>query len=398
MRLTPFHERTSQFCEVYNWSLWQNWLLADMYAPDHIREYFAVRTACAVFDMSPIPKYHIHGPDAARFLDRIITQDASSCEVGKVLYTPWCDDDGRIMDDGLLARLGDNSFRLTAGIPCLYWLEDNKANLDVTIEDVTELGVLALQGPYSRRLLKHLTGADLDNLPYFHIVNTKLADIPVEISRTGYTGDLGYEIWVEPHLGIPLWDMIFEVGEQYRLIPFGDFALEMTRIEAGLLLVDVDFFSAKKVVYDFEKSSPLELGLGWAVKLNKDFFIGQQTLIREHTHGSEWKTIGLEVDLNALAEIYNQFDMPLYLPYEAWNEAVPVYSGGQRIGKATSGMWSPVLKKYIAIARIRPQFSKPGTLVDLEVTIDAHRKHVRSTVVKMPFYNPPRKRTLGGTR
>jgi aminomethyltransferase len=346
--------------------------------------------------MSPIPKYHIHGPDSARFLDRIVTQKIAQCPIGRVLYTPWCDDDGKIMDDGLLARLDEHFFRLTAGEPCLYWLEDNLVGLDVVIEDVTDLGVLALQGPFSRQLLKTLTDADLDNLRYFHIVKTEVGAVPVEISRTGYTGDLGYEIWVEPQFGVKLWDVIFEAGEGYSLVPFGDYALEMARIEAGLLLADVDFYSCKKAVFDFEKSSPLELGLGWAVKLEKDYFIGQKALQDEHTRGPDWKTVGLKVNLNSLEAIYAEFGMPLYLPYEAWNAAVPVYSGGQQIGKATCGMWSPVLKKYIAIARLRPQFANLGNDVDLEITIDAQRKRAESQVVKMPFYNPPRKKSLGG--
>lgn len=395
MRLTPFHPRTSEFCEVYNWSLWQNWLLADMYAPDHIQEYFAIRTACAVFDMSPIPKYHIHGPDAARFLDRIVTQDTSRSKTGRVLYTTWCDDDGKIIDDGLLAQLDENIFRLTAGEPCLYWLEDNIVGLDVTIEDVTNLGVLALQGPFSRQLLKRITDADLDNLRYFHIIEAELGGVPVEISRTGYTGDLGYEIWVEPQHGVKLWDVIFEAGHAFRLVPFGDFALEMARIEAGLLLGDVDFYSSKKAVYDFEKSSPLELGLGWAVKLDKEYFIGQKALRREQARGPAWKTIGLEIDLNSLVSIYAEFGMPLYLPYEAWNEAVPVYSGTKRIGKATSGMWSPILKKYISIARLETRYAHLGNQVEMEITIDANRKNALATVVKMPFFDPPRKKSLG---
>ena len=395
MRLTPFNPRTSELCEPYNWSLWQNWLLADMYAPDHIQEYYAIRTACGVFDISPIPKYHIHGPDAIRYLDRILTQDVSRCAVGRVLYTTWCDDDGKIMDDGILARLGEHSFRLTAGEPWLFWLEDNTANLDVVIEDVTGLGTLALQGPFSRDLLKNLTTADLDNLRYFRILETKLAGIPVEISRTGYTGDLGYEIWVQPHQAVPLWDALFEAGQAYSLIPFGDHALEMARIEAGLLLTGVDFFSSKKVVYDFEKSSPLELGLGWTVKLDKEYFIGQKALRAELARGLAWETIGLEINLHSLEAIYAEFGMPLYLPYEAWMEAVPVYSGGQQIGKATSGMWSPMLKKYIAIARVKPQFARPGTQVNMEVTIDAQRKQAQATIVKMPFFNPDRKTSLG---
>jgi aminomethyltransferase len=366
-----------------------------MYAPDHIQEYYAIRTACAVFDMSPIPKYHIYGRDAVRFLNRVLAQDVSRCDVGQALYTTWCDDDGKILDDGILARLDEGSFRLTAGDPWLYWLEDNSLGLEVAIEDVTGLGILALQGPFSRDLLKTLTNANLDRLQYFHLVKTDLAGLPVEISRTGYTGDLGYEIWVEPHLALQLWDSLFEAGEAYQLMPFGDFALEMARIEAGLLLADVDFHSSKKVVYDFEKSSPLELGLGWSVKLDKDYFIGQKALQRERTQGSTWGTMGLEVDLTSLEDIYAEFGMPLYLPYEAWNEAVPVYSDGLQIGKATSGMWSPLLKKYIAIARLNPRFTRPGTQVEMEVTIDAQRKLARAMVVKMPFFDPPRKKSLG---
>jgi aminomethyltransferase len=395
MRLTPFNPRTSELCDPYNWSLWQNWLLADMYAPDHIQEYYAIRTACGVFDISPIPKYHIHGPDAARYLDRIVTQDVSRCAVGQVLYTAWCDDDGKIMDDGILSQLGEQSFRLTTGDPWLFWLEDNTANLDVVIEDVTGLGTLALQGPFSRDLLKTLTKADLDNLRYFHIMKAELAGIPVEISRTGFTGDLGYEIWVQPHQAIQLWDVLFEAGQAYSLIPFGDYALEMARIEAGLLLSNADFYSSKRVVYDFEKSSPLELGLGWAVKLDKEYFIGQKALKAERARGLAWETIGLEVNLKSLEAVYAEFGMPLYLPYEAWMEAVPVYSGGQQIGKATSGMWSPMLKKYIAIARLKPQFASLGTEVNMEVTIDAQRKLAQATVVKMPFFNPARKTSLG---
>ena len=366
-----------------------------MYAPDHIQEYNAIRTACAVFDMSPIPKYLIHGRDAVRFLNRVLTQDVSRCEIGQVLYTTWCDDDGKILDDGILARLDDQSFRLTAGEPWLYWFEDNSAGLKVSIEDVTELGILALQGPCSRDLLNSLTNSDLNGLRYFRLIRTDLAGLPVEVSRTGYTGDLGYELWVEPHLALRLWDSVFEAGEAYNLMPFGDFALEMARIEAGLLLADVDFHSAKKTVYEFEKSSPLELGLGWTVKLDKEFFIGQKALQREHAQGPVWGTMGLDVDLTSLERVYADFGMPLYLPYEAWNVAVPIYSSGRQIGKATSGMWSPILKKYIAIARLESRFTRSGTQVDLEITIDAQRKLARATVVKMPFFDPPRKKSLG---
>ncbi|MCP4419871.1 MAG: aminomethyl transferase family protein [Chloroflexi bacterium] len=397
MRLTPFHPRTSELVDPYNWSLWNNWLLPDMYAPDHKQEYLAIRTACGVFDMSPIPKYHIYGPDAQRFLDRIVTQDMARLAVGRVSYTPWCDDAGKIIDDGMVSRLDEQFFRLTTGDPMLYWLEDNAVALDVTIDDVTEsLGVLALQGPFTRELLKTISNADFDSLRYFSVIKTELAGIPVDVSRTGYTGDLGYEIWVELHQAVQLWDLLFEAGAAYRLRPFGDYALDMARIEAGLLLTNADFNSSQKVVYEFQKSTPLELGLGWTVKLNKPRFIGQNALKQEKARGSNWVTMGLEIDLVSLESVFAEFGMPLYLPTEAWSEPVPLYAGGRQIGKATSGTWSPILKKYIAIARLKPRYARPGTQVDIEVTIDAQHKQARATVVKMPFFNPPRKRAVGG--
>jgi aminomethyltransferase len=393
MKPTPFYPRTSQLCDSHSWAEWSGWLSANTYDVDHTHEYVAIRTSCAVFDASPLYKYHIHGTDALRLMNRVVTQDVSRYAVGRVMYTPWCDDEGKIIDDGTLARLGEQFFRLTAADPTLYWLEDNAVGLDVIIEDVTEsLAALALQGPYSRDLLKTLSDADFDHLGYFCIFNTELAGIPVAVSRTGYTGDLGYEIWVEPDQAIPLWDLLFDAGEAYRLRPFGETALDMARIEAGLLLTEVDFHSSNKVLHDFEKSSPLELGLGWTVKLNKEFFVGQKALKREKATGSAWATTGLDLDLKSLEAVFAEFGMPLYLPYESWSEAVPVYSGGRQIGKATSGTWSPMLKKYIAIARLKPRYAGPGTRVEMEVTIDAQRKQAKATVVKMPFYDPPRKR------
>ena len=240
-----------------------------------------------------------------------------------------------------------------------------------------------------------LADADFDHLRYFRLLNTSISGIPVTVSRTGFTGDLGYEIWVEPHRAVELWDVVFEAGEAYRLRPFGEKALNMARIEAGYLLANVDFSSAKTALYDFEKSSPFEIGLGWTVKLDKEYFIGQQALKKEKAQGPVWQTVGLEVDLKSLEAIFAEFGMPLYLPYESWNTSVPIYSGGRRIGKATSGTWSPMLKKYIAICQLKSRYARPGTGVDMEVTIDAHRKQAAATVVKMPFFNPPRKVSLG---
>lgn len=392
MKPTPFYPRTSLLCDSYSWAEWSGWLTANTYDIDHTQEYIAIRTSCAVFDSSPLYKYHIHGPDSLKLMNRVVTQDVSRYAVGRCMYTPWCDDEGKIIDDGILARLEEQRFRLTSADPTLYWLEDNAIGLDVTVEEVTEaLAVLALQGPYSRQLLKTLSDADFDHLPYFGILNTKVTDIPVAISRTGYTGDLGYEIWVDSGQAVQLWDVLFEAGQIFRLRPFGEYALGMARIEAGLLLAQVDFHSSKHVLYEFQKSSPIELGLGWTIKLDKDYFVGQEALKRELARGLAWKTVGLDVDLKSLEGIFADFDMPLHLPYEAWTEAVPVYSGGRQIGKATSGTWSPILKKYIAIARLKPRYARLGTSVDMEVTIDAQRKQTRATVVKMPFFNPLRK-------
>jgi aminomethyltransferase len=396
MKPTPFYPRTSLLCDSYSWAEWSGWLTANTYDIDHTQEYVAVRSACAVFDTSPLNKYHIHGPDALRLMNRIVTQNVAGYAAGRCLYTPWCDDKGKIIDDGVLARFGEQDFRLTAVAPTLYWLEDNAIGLDVKIEEVTrDLAVLALQGPYSAALLNAMSDVAFEQLPYFGIIDTKLAGIPLAVSRTGYTGDLGYELWVEPHLAVQLWDELFEAGQAYRLRPFGEYALGMARIEAGLLLAGVDFHSSKKVLYEFEKSSPLELGLAWTVDLKKEFFVGQQALKHELAHGPAWKTVGLDVDLKSLEAIFAEFGMPLHLPYQSWTEAVPVYSDGRQIGKATSGTWSPILKKYIAIARLRPRYARLGAQVDMEVTVDAQRKEARATVVKMPFFDPPRKVARG---
>jgi aminomethyltransferase len=396
MKPTPFYPRTSLLCDSFSWAEWSGWLSANTYDIDHTHEYIAIRTSCGVFDTSPLYKYLIHGPDALKLTNRVVTRDVSRYAVGRSMYTPWCDDDGKIIDDGILARLEEQTFRLTTADPTFHWLEDNASGLDVTIEEVTEaFAVLALQGPYSRDLLKTLSDADFDQLRYFSITNTKLAGIPVTISRTGFTGDLGYEIWVEPHQAVEMWDALFEAGEAYRIRPFGEYALDMARIEAGMLLAEVDFHSSKKVLHDFQKSSPLELGLGWTVSLDKEFFVGQQALKRELARGPEWTTMGLVVDLKSLEAVYADFGMPLEMPYESWGEAVPLYSGGRQIGKATSGTWSPMLKKNIAIARLKPRYARPGTSVDMEVTIDAQRRQARATVVKTPFFDPPRKTARG---
>jgi aminomethyltransferase len=392
-RRTPFYSRTSALCESQSWQEWSGYLSANLYELNHTQEYYAVRTACALFDITPLYKYHIRGRDAGRLLNRVVTREVKKLAVGQVMYTPWCDDDGKVIDDGTVAHLDETFFRLTAADPSLAWLEENAIGLDVEIDDVSDgLASVALQGPTSRDVLQALASDDLSRLKYFQIMRTALAGIPVEISRTGYTGDLGYEVWVEPQNAEELWDMLMDAGRGYGIRAAGNLALDMARIEAGLLLIAVDFFSSKKTMFEIQKSTPYELGLGWTVKLDKEHFNGQAALRREFNNGSKWATVGLQVQLPALEKIYREFGMPLQLPYTSWNVPVPVYADGRQVGKATSGAWSPLLKKYIAIARVEPRYALPGTKVAMEVTVEAQRKAAEAVVVKMPFYEPERKK------
>ena len=396
LRKSPFHHRTTDLCTSQNWQEWSGYFSAGSYDLDHMREYNAVRTTAALFDVSPLFKYQIRGRDAGRLLDRVVTRDVSKCRVGQVLYTAWCDDDGKIIDDGTLARIAEDSYRLTAAIATLDWLEDNALGLEVEIEDVThDFGALALQGPTSRDLLQQLTNADLNVLPYFRLVDCELAGAPVRISRTGYTGDLGYEIFLEARYAEQVWGALVETGKAYDLQPAGNVALDVVRIEAGLLLIEVDFVSSARTIFEVQKSTPFELGLGFTVKLGKGPFVGREALRKEKARGPAWTTVGLVVDILALEKIFADYSMPLHLPYTSWNDARPVYAEQKPrdpIGKATSGTWSPILKQYVVLARVRPQHAQPGTRIFVEETVEGRRYCVPAVVVKTPFFDPLRKR------
>jgi len=395
-RPTPFHSRTSVLCEGESWQEWSGYLSADMYELDHIHEYNAVRATCGLFDVSPLYKYRVGGPDAFALLNRVVTRDISKCRVGQMMYTAWCDDAGKIIDDGTIARLSEDSFRMTSAIPTQAWLEDNALSLDVQIEDISEAyGALALQGPTSRALLQKLLDADLDSLRYFRIIEAKLAGVHAQVSRTGFTGDLGYEIFVEAAGAGKIWDALTEAGEAYGMRPAGNAALDMLRIEAGLLLIDADFTSSNHTLFEVQKSTPYELGLGWMVKLEKDYFIGRDALRAEKTRGPALRTVGLEIDIVALEKLFSQFSMPLHLPYRSWTEAVPIYSDERKvhcIGKATSGCWSPLLKRYIVIARVKPRHADLGANIFMEATVEGQRFAVPAKVVETPFFDPPRKK------
>ncbi len=390
---TPFHSRTEELCVSWAWEDWAGYIAAQMYELEHTHEYHAVRTATAMFDFTPLQKYNINGPDATKLLDRLLTRNVKKCRVGQIVYSAWCDDEGKILNEGTLSRLGKNSYLLAASDPSLAWIEDNAYGMDVQVEDGTEeLAVLSLQGPTSRDLLNSIVAGDISKLGFFRFTESTIDGSPVMIGRAGFTGDLGYEIWIQPKDAERIWDILMDKGRAYAIKAAGIHALEVARIEACLLVADIDYIPAHKTMFEVQKSSPLELGFDWLVHLKKPYFVGQKALIEEKKRGPAVLTVGLEIDLLDLERLYSEFDMPLHLPHEAWAEQTPLFRAGKQIGKATSGAWSPLLKKYVVMARVRPEFAKPGTIVDLQETIEGQSRLVKAKVVKTPFFDPERKR------
>jgi aminomethyltransferase len=395
LRTTPFHPRTAALSEGQAWRRWAGYVVASAYELSHDREYHSIRSAAALFDVSPLHKYMITGPDAARLLDRVVTRDVGKANVGQVLYTPWCDAGGKQLDDGTISVLGEHRYRLTSADPNLRWLHLNAAGLDVALEEVSErTAALSLQGPNARAILQVAAQRDLSGgaLKYFHLTDAKIRGIPVTISRTGYTGDLGYEIWVDAAQALPLWDALIETGTPYGITPAGMLALDVARIEAGLLLIEVDYFSSRHALIEAQKSSPFELGLGWTVALGKEQFNGKAALVQEKQRGPAWQFTGLAVDWESLEQLYADVGLPPRLPTQAWRTSVPIYSGARQVGYATSGGWSPLLKQYIALAHLEAPFAVPGTAVEMEITVEHHRKRASARVTKLPFFNPDRKR------
>ena len=390
---TAFHEKTFALCESLNYREWSGYYTVSVYETHHEHEYNAIRNAAALIDISPLFKYRITGRDATRLVDRIVTRDMQSVSVGQVIYTPWCDEKGKVIDDGTVTRLDQNSYRWTAADPNLRWFHQNALGLDVQIEDISEqVAALAVQGPTSAQLLKNVVkGADLAELKYFHMAPGTIAGVAVDISRTGYTGDLGYEIWIPWNEGPKIWDALMSKGRAFDLHPAGMLALDVARIEAGLLLIDVDFNSSKKALIERQKYSPFELGLGRLVNLNKAKFIGRDALVKERKNGHRRQIVGIEADWMSVERIHDEIGLPPTMPAAASRVAVPVYKNGTQVGKATSTTWSPTLKKLIALVTVKRELAKPGTNVEIEITVEAVRHRVPATVVKTPFFNPKRK-------
>src|SRR6266540_3575241 len=314
LKKTPFHSRTAALMQADQWRRWAGYTAASAYEMTHDREYMAIRNACALIDVSPLCKYQISGADALRFLNRLVTRDVSVCPIGGMLYTPWCDSRGKVIDDGTIAHLGENRYRLTSAEPNLRWLEDNAISMDVQIEDVSEqIAALALDG---------------------------------------------------------------------------------ARIEAGLIMLDVDYTAANKAMIDAQTSTPLELGLGWAVSWNKGNFVGRQALLAERSRGSATMLVGLEIDHLEFERQHHALGLPVPYPFLAWRAVIPLCAAGEQLGYATSGVWSPTLKKYIALGHLQPNYAALGTLVTLDLDVDRYRRPFNAKVTKLPFFNPPRKKEL----
>jgi len=390
---SPLHERTFPLCESLNYREWSGYYAVSAFETHHEHEYNAIRNSAALIDISPLFKYRLTGADATRLVDRIITRDMRKVSVGQVIYTPWCDERGKVIDDGTVSRLEENTYRWTAADPSLRWFTQNAVGLDVEIIDISEsVAALAVQGPTSGRLLKTIVAqADIENLKYFRVTKGSISGVPVEVSRTGYTGDLGYEIWVAAEQAVQVWDALIEGGRPFDIKPAGMLALDVARIEGGLLLIDVDFNSSKKALIEDQKYSPYEMGLGRLVHLEKNRFVGQAALHEESQRGPSKQIVGLEIDWPAVEKIFEQAGLPPAVSPIASRVAVPVYQNGTQLGKATSTTWSPSLKRMIALATVRQDFAKPGTRVEIEMTVEAVRHRVHATVAKTPFYNPKQK-------
>ena len=394
LKTTPFHARTAPLMLGQAWRRWSGYAVASTYDWLHDREYAAIRNAAALFDVSPLHKYRVEGRDAGRLLDRMVTRNVLKMQVGQVGYTTWCDGHGKVIDDGTVSRLGEQLYRLTSAEPTFRFLHQNAVGLEVQIEETTEqLGALALQGPLSRAVLNQVAEKSLETLKYFRIAPNRIAGVDVEISRTGYTGDLGFELWVPAEKALPVWDALLQTGFNYGLTPAGIWALDVSRIEAGLVMADVDYHSAHRAMIEEQKSSPFELSLDWTVSLDKEAFNGKRALKAEKARGPAWRFVGIEVDWNSFEALFKAHSLSAALPMVPWRSSTPIYRGGEQIGYASSGVWSPLLKKYIAVAHIRAPHFAPDTAVEMEVTVEHQRKRAAAWVRKLPFFDPERKKT-----
>ena len=392
---SPLDERAFPLNVKRQWREWSGRFASSAYAAHHDIEVNAIRNAAALMDLSPLYKYRVSGPDALRLVDRVITRDATKLRPGQVFYTAWCDEHGKVLDDGTVHRLDDDSYRWTAADPQLRWLRLNARGLDVTIaEDTDTVATLGLQGPLSRDVLEAATGETFADLRYFRRRGGRIGDLGFDVSRTGYTGDLGYELWVDASEAGRLWDALMDAGRAYGIRATGMLALDVVRIEAGLIMLEVDYTSSAHALVPEQSYSPYELGLGRLVDLEKPTpFVGRSALRREQAAGGPpRRLVGLDLDWIDLERLYAAQDLSPALSAAAWRQQVPVYAADRQVGRATSGTWSPGLKRNIALASVEARYEPPGTPLEMEWTVEGRRGRVSATVTELPFFDPPHKR------
>jgi aminomethyltransferase len=395
---SPFHSRTALLNRKQQWREWSGYWASSAYADAQDIEYNAIREAAALIDVSPLYKYRVTGRDALGLVDRVITRDATRLKVGQVWYTPWCDEHGKVIDDGTVHRVAEDEFFWTAADPQYRWLSLNARGLDVAIEDVTEsLAAVALQGPLSRAVLEEATEEPFGELRYFRRRPSVLRDggIPIEVSRTGYTGDLGYELWIPVERAADAWDALMAAGRGYGIRPAGMLALDVVRLEAGLVLLEVDYTSARHALNPEQNYSPYELGMGRLVDLDGADFVGRLALRREQAKGGPpRRLVGVQLRWDDIERSFSRQGLPPAISPSVDRAAVPVFAprGDRQIGKVTSRGWSPILKQAIGLASVPPAYEPVGSNVAIEWTVEGHRGRVDATVVDLPFLELPRKR------
>jgi len=375
---TPFHARIAKACELNQWDEWKGYTTPHAYTEVE-QEYFAIRNSSGVFDLTPMMKYRITGPDAEAFLNRLLTRDIRKVKVGRVAYAVWCDDGGQVMDDGTVFHLGRNDYRLCAYSRMMDWMQWSAMGFDVTIVDETAaVAALAIQGPTSCAILKAMGFEGIESLKPFGIRTFAFDGVILMVSRTGFTGDLGYELWIEPDKAESLWDKLFAAGKNFGIKPIGGAALELARIEAGFLQAGTDFVPAEETVRMGRSRSPFELGLGWLVSFDKPIFNGRRALLEEKKNGSRYRFVYLDVEGNKPAE--HSF----------------ILKGNKVVGTVTSAAWCPTAKSNIAFAQVEARYGKPGEKLIAEVyyqrELQWSRVLAKCTVIESTVFNPPRRR------
>ncbi|WP_455372526.1 aminomethyltransferase family protein [Limibacillus halophilus] len=379
LKKTPFHPRIEALNLAHSWERWQGYTSASLFYSED-EEYFSIRTGASLYDVSPMIKYRITGSQAGQAVNRIMTRDIDRLKPGRVAYSPWCDGKGRVIEEGTIFRFAENDFIVNCAEHQLNWFEASAWGFDAKVEEVTEeIAGLALQGPLSRKLLEDVGLGEAAALPFFGLGRFEFEGAKITVSRTGFTGDLGYELWIEPEHALALWDRLMAEELRRYVKPIGGQALNRARIEAGHILVNVEYVAANKAVRESQMRSPYGLALDWAVDLKKEHFNGKRALVAEKERGGpSRRLVGLDVQGRKSAD------------------GAYLYDGKREVGQVTSATWSPIQKRNIALATVEARYAQPGTQLDAEIYYMKEITHgkvdAKVTVVEPRFYQPEHRR------